>query len=174
MSAAPRKVPGGGPEVPPIRLPSLGRRGGGWVSLQVAFFGLAVVTGVFGTSWPATVRPWLAALGGVAVLAGAGLLLGGGAGLGRQLTPFPRPVADGVLRQDGVFSLVRHPMYGGVILLIIGWVLLSSPWVLLPLGLAMVFLDAKSRREEAWLVELHPGYPKYRLRVRRRFLPWIW
>ena len=156
------------------RLPSLGRRGGGWVALQVAFLGAAVVAGVLGGAWPTSVSAWLAALGVVAVAAGAGLLLGGGAGLGRQLTPFPRPVADGALRRDGVYGLVRHPMYGGALLLILGWALLSSPLVLLPLALAAVFLYAKSRREEAWLVAQHPGYSEYRRQVPRRFIPWVW
>ena len=79
-----------------------------------------------------------------------------------------------MLRKDGVYGLVRHPMYGGALLLILGWALLSSPFVLLPLGLAAVFLDAKRRREEAWLIEQHPGYADYRLEVPRRFIPWVW
>jgi protein-S-isoprenylcysteine O-methyltransferase Ste14 len=173
MSAA-DGAPTGDPEVAPSRLPSLGRRGGGWVGLQVAFLCVAVATGVLGSEWPPTTSDWLAVPGGVAVLAGAGLLVRGGFGLGRQLTPFPRPVANGVLRQDGVYGLVRHPMYGGALLLILGWALLSSPLVLLPLGLAAVFLDAKRRREEAWLVEQHPDYAQYRLQVPRRFIPWVW
>ena len=155
-------------------LPSLGRRGGGWVSLQMAFLAAAVTTGRLGTPWPAAGRTWLAALGAAAVLAGLGLLLGGGAGLGRQLTPFPKPVPHAALRRDGVYAMVRHPMYGGALLVILGWALLSSPLALLPLGLAAGFLEAKSRREEAWLTELHPDYPDYRLHVSRRFLPWLW
>lgn len=173
MSAAHGPPPDGSRSVP-RRLPALGRRGGGWVSLQVAFFVAAVLTGVLGMPWPATVRPWLAVLGGAVALAGVGLLLLGGAGLGRQLTPFPRPVADGALRRNGAYGLVRHPMYGGVMVAILGWTLLSSPLVLAPLVLAAGFLDAKSRREETWLAELHPGYATYRLQVPRRFLPWIW
>ena len=74
---------------------------------------MAVATGVGGAAWPPTTRHWLTVPRCVAVLAGAGLLVGGGFGPGRQLTPFPRPVAGGVLRQDGVYGLVRHPMHGG-------------------------------------------------------------
>jgi protein-S-isoprenylcysteine O-methyltransferase Ste14 len=173
MSAAHGTSTGDSPTTQ-TRLPSLGRRGGGWVSLQVAFLGAAVGAGVFGAAWPAPTRAWLAASGGLFALAGAALLVGGGVGLGRQLTPFPRPVADGVLRQDGVYGLVRHPIYGGVLLLVLGWALISSPVALLPLGLATIFLDAKRRREEAWLVEQYPGYADYRLLVRRRFIPWLW
>ena len=159
---------------PESRLPALGRRGGGWVGLQVAFLGAAVAAGVFGIAWSTPARYWLAAAGALFAFAGAALLLGGGIGLGRQLTPFPRPVADGALRQDGVYRMVRHPIYGGALLLTLGWALISSPLAMLPLGFAAIFFDAKRRREEAWLVEQYPGYTDYQLRVRRCFVPWIW
>jgi len=83
-------------------------------------------------------------------------------------------VADGALRQDGIYGLVRHPMYGGALLLLLGWALLSSPLALLPLALVAVFLDAKRRREAVWLVEQHPDYAQYRLQVPRLFIPWVW
>jgi protein-S-isoprenylcysteine O-methyltransferase Ste14 len=156
------------------RLPALGRRGGGWVLIQVGMLAAAGVAGLHGAAWPAAASPWLAAAGGLAALCGAGLLLGGGAGLGRQLTPFPRPVAHGDLRQDGVYRFVRHPMYGGALLVMLGWALLSSPLALVPFVFAAAFLDAKRRREEAWLLERHAGYVDYRRRVRRRFVPFVW
>ena len=59
--------PDGDPEVSPSRLPSLGRRGGGWVGLQVAFLVAAVATGVLGAAWPSTAIPWLYAPGAIAV-----------------------------------------------------------------------------------------------------------
>jgi protein-S-isoprenylcysteine O-methyltransferase Ste14 len=166
--------PSGGPEDTLSRLPSFGRRGGGWVALQVAFLGAAAAAGLLRPGWPATTSRWLVVPGVIAALAGAGLLVGGGVGLGRQLTPFPKPVADGALRRDGVYRLVRHPMYGGAQLMLLGWAPLSSPLARLPLALAAVFRDAKRRREEAWLVEQHPDYVHYRLQVPRRFIPWVW
>jgi protein-S-isoprenylcysteine O-methyltransferase Ste14 len=150
----------------PSRLPALGRRGGGRVAIQVGLLAAAVVTGMLGAAWPHAASPWLAAAGGVAALCGAGL--------GRQLTPFPRPVTDGELRQDGVYRFVRHPMYGGALLVMLGWALLSSPLALVPFVLAAAFLHAKRRREEAWLLERHAGYAGYRRRVRRRFIPLVW
>jgi protein-S-isoprenylcysteine O-methyltransferase Ste14 len=142
--------------------------------LQLVLLTTAVATGLSGPPWPTTARSWLTASGSVVLLAGLGLLLGGGAGLGRQRTPFPRPAPDSALRRDGVYGMVRHPMYGGALLVILGWTLLSSPLTLLPLGLTAAFLEAKSRREEAWLAEQHPDYPAYRRQVPRRFLPWAW
>jgi len=155
-------------------LPALGRRGEGWALGQLVLLGGAAAAGVCGASWPSTGRNTRAAAASVIALAGAGLLLGGGAGLGRQLTPFPKPVADGELRDDGVYGLVRHPMYGGALLGLFAWALVSSPVALAPFAAAAGFLEAKSRREEAWLVEQHSGYAAYRQRVRRRFVPYVW
>lgn len=156
------------------RLPALGRRGGGWVALQVAIFALAAVVGLVGSPWPAPARPALWAAAALAGVAGAGLLLAGGAGLGTQLTPFPRPVETGDLRQDGIYRQVRHPIYGGVLLLILAWALASSPLTLLSWVVAALFFDAKRRREEVWLLARYSGYADYREKVTRRFIPFFW
>ena len=37
-----------------------------------------------------------------------------------------------------------------------------------------MFLDAKRRREEAWLSERYAGYVDYRRSVRRQFIPFVW
>ena len=62
-------------------------------------------------------------------------------------------------------------MYGGALLVMLGWALLSSPLALVPLAAAAAFLDAKRRREEAWLSGEFAGYADYRRSVRRRFIP---
>jgi protein-S-isoprenylcysteine O-methyltransferase Ste14 len=156
------------------RLPSLGRRGGGWVALQVCLIALIAAAGLLGPRWPAAARLWLAIVGAVLAAVGGWLLAAGGLRLGRQLTPYPKPVNEGALREQGAFCLVRHPMYGGVLLLALGWSLVMSPVTLVVWALAAAFLDAKRRREEAWLLELHPDYDAYRQRVRRRFIPFVW
>jgi protein-S-isoprenylcysteine O-methyltransferase Ste14 len=102
-------------------------------------------------------------------------LFGDGVGrLGRQITPFPKPVEEGDVKRTGAYGLVRHPMYGGVLLLTLGWSLASSPLALAPWTTAVVFLDAKRRREEAWLAEKHPEYEEYRANVRHSLLPFVW
>lgn len=168
----PDEPAGGQPR--PSRLPALGRRGGGWVVLQVVIFIVAAAAGLLGQAWPPAGRLWLRITGGLTFVAGVGLLLAGGAGLGRQLTPFPRPAPSGELRQDGVYGLVRHPIYGGVLLGLLAWALVTSPLALAPLALAAGFFDAKRRREEEWLLAQFPGYAEYRERVPRSFLPYLW
>lgn len=142
--------------------------------IQAILLLLLVLGGVAGRRWSTPSGPWLRALGAVFGAAGALLLLGGARHLGAQLTPYPKPVEGGELREAGLYGMVRHPIYGGVLLLAIGWSLATSPLALLPLALLAGLFAAKSRREEAWLVQRHPGYEDYRRRVRRRFIPYLW
>ena len=72
-------------------------------------------------------------------------------------------------RQDGIYGRVRHPIYGGVLLLLLAWALASSPWALIAVAAATAFFDAKRRREERWLEEQHTDYSAYRERGPRRF-----
>jgi protein-S-isoprenylcysteine O-methyltransferase Ste14 len=94
--------------------------------------------------------------------------------LGRWITPMPRPPAQADLQQRGVYALVRHPIYGGVMLLALAWSLFTSPWALLPTIALAGLLLMKSRLEEHWLGERFPDYPEYARRVRHRFLPFVW
>lgn len=155
-------------------LPTLGPRGEGWVALQAALIALAALAGLKGPRWPRHSR-WLRLVCAVLLaLMGAGLMADGSRRLGAQLTPFPKPRPEGTLRQNGAYGLVRHPIYGGVLLLAWAWALVSSPLAILPAAVAGPFFEAKRRREEAWLAEQHAGYEEYRRRVPRRFVPFLW
>ena len=81
---------------------------------------------------------------------------------------------EGALRRDGAYRVVRHPMYGGVLLLVLAWALVSSPLALVVWALSVVFLDAKRRREEAWLLARHADYADYQRQVRSRLIPFVW
>jgi hypothetical protein len=59
-------------------------------------------------------------------------------------------------------------------MLALAWSLLSSPVALVPWAGASLSLDAKRRREEAWLSEEHPEYEADRREVRRTFMPFVW
>lgn len=158
----------------PRELPSLGPRGEGWVVIQVVLLALLAVAAVLGPQWPDGWDRWLLGAAAIIGLGGAFLFLGGALRLGAQLTPYPKPVEGGELRDTGLFGLVRHPIYGGVLLLALAWSLATSPLGLIPTLMLGLTFAAKSRREETWLVEHHAGYEEYRRRVRRRFIPWVW
>ncbi|HSL10562.1 MAG TPA: isoprenylcysteine carboxylmethyltransferase family protein [Actinomycetota bacterium] len=158
----------------PTRVPRLGPRGEGWVALQSAALVAAGVAGVLGPGWPrSAARPLVVA--GIGIAAAGGVL--GAAGirhLGDAITPFPAPAEGATMRDAGAFGLVRHPIYGGILLVAVGWSLLTSPVALLPTAALASVFEGKRRREEAWLIERHAAYLDYADRVRRRFIPFVW
>jgi protein-S-isoprenylcysteine O-methyltransferase Ste14 len=142
--------------------------------LQVLLVAAMVAAGTKGQRWPSASRGVRMAAAGLSGLGGLYLFGDGVARLGRQITPFPKPVEEGSVKNTGAYGLVRHPMYGGVLLLTLAWSLASSPLALVPWTVAVGFLDAKRRREEAWLVEEHPEYEEYRTSVRHNLIPFVW
>ena len=92
----------------------------------------------------------------------------------KSLTPFPKPPEQARLVRHGIYALVRHPVYAGLIALSLGWACLwaSRRGVALAL-LQAVLLDAKARREERWLREKFPDYDRYAAKV-RRLIPGIY
>jgi protein-S-isoprenylcysteine O-methyltransferase Ste14 len=82
--------------------------------------------------------------------------------MGRSLTPFPTPPADGRLVQNGPFRWVRHPIYVGGTLVFGGLSLVFSAWGLALTGLLAAFWIAKARHEERLLLERFPDYEGYR------------
>jgi protein-S-isoprenylcysteine O-methyltransferase Ste14 len=156
------------------RLPSLGGRGEGWFAGQVVVFGAVALAGVVGPAWPTHREPWLRVVALASATGGAALFVDGIRRLGSAASPFPRPVEDAAMREDGVYRLVRHPVYGGVLLLALAWSSWTSPWALGSTAVLALLFEGKRRREEVWLREAYPGYDAYAERVRRRFVPLIW
>jgi protein-S-isoprenylcysteine O-methyltransferase Ste14 len=93
--------------------------------------------------------------------------------LGRSFTPFPVPRADGAFVDTGPFRLVRHPVYGGGLLLFTGLSLTLGLLGLVGTAVLALVWWRKSKLEEQVLAERFPEYAGYRQRVRRRFLPWL-
>jgi protein-S-isoprenylcysteine O-methyltransferase Ste14 len=69
--------------------------------------------------------------------------------LSQNLTPLPHLRDEGQLVKTGIYGLVRHPMYSGVIYIALAYVSWQMSWVHLVGSIVLfVFLDAKSRKEE--------------------------
>ena len=141
-------------------------RGEAWVAGQGVLFVLYAVAPSWGRPWAPMFRRAGMVVG--AATGGMGAVLLGCASwqLGGNLTPLPKPRPQSVLVQDGAYGVVRHPMYTGVICLLLGGALATGRLtrVIMALG-AVSFFDAKSRREEVWLEARFPEYQQYRRRV---------
>ena len=110
------------------------------------------------------------------VLAGAGLVLG-------MLVLIQNSHAAATVRveQDqkviaaGLYGLVRHPMYTGNVLMMVGIPLaLGSYWGLVFIIPGMIMLALRIRDEEKLLREELDGYGEYAQQVRYRLVPFMW
>ena len=98
------------------RLPSLGPRGEGWVVIQFVLLGLIAWAGTLGPAWDGTART-VTTIAGAALLAAGGILAAKGLlDLRDALTPLPHPRDGAELVDTGSYALVRHPIYGGLVL----------------------------------------------------------
>lgn len=158
------------------RLPALGSRGEGWVAIQALLFAAIGIIGVATPGrWTEPIGTMAAAGGWVLIAAGAGLTSAALAvlRLGDALTAVPRPRDEARLVDTGPYRLVRHPVYGGIILAAVGWGLVrASLPTIAGAAILFAFFDLKRRREEAWLRDHFAGYAAYAART-RRMIPWL-
>jgi protein-S-isoprenylcysteine O-methyltransferase Ste14 len=148
------------------------QRGGLWVLAQSAL--LLAVAGL-GIVYRQEPKHLIFFLGGLFfLLLSAVCGIAGMAALGRNLTPFPKPMAQARFVDSGIYGVLRHPLYVSVLCGAVGWSLFRQSWPALAVSLVLaLFFDAKARLEECWLRQQFPGYAEYQRRV-RRFLPWIY
>jgi len=76
---------------------------------------------------------------------------------------------------SGPYAVVRHPMYAGFILVLIGMpFLLGSTWAFLPAGVLMLLLATRSVLEDQMLRRELPGYEAYAQAKPYRLIPGVW
>jgi protein-S-isoprenylcysteine O-methyltransferase Ste14 len=123
---------------------------------------------------PDTLQGILLILGLLIGISGLSMILASAAYLGSNLTIYTHPKPTASLAQNGIYGIVRHPMYAGVILTALGWSLIrnSIPSFLLTVALALL-LDFKAREEERLLVQRFPDYADYSKRV-KRLIPFLY
>ncbi len=149
----------------------MGKRGEGWVALQLLLFALIFISPkIEAYAFP----PWLRVAGAFVMLGGGLLGTLGILNLGRNLTPFPKPRGGGYLVSTGVYAWVRHPIYSGLIFGSLGWSLLTDTLLGIALAVCLFLLfELKSSREERWLTEVYPDYPAYQKRV-KKLIPFLY
>lgn len=86
-----------------------------------------------------------------------------------------RVEADQKVISTGLYGLVRHPMYTGNVIMLVGIPLaLGSYWGLLFLIPGLIVLAVRIRDEEKLLQEELDGYREYTQKVRYRLVPCMW
>ena len=144
------------------------------VAAQLAIFGVIALAWAVDGSLPADAVGGTRLIGGAVAAAGGLLTLVSSWRLRAALTPVPEPVVGGALIETGPYSLARHPIYGGIILFMLGVSLMlhSFGGALLGVGLG-VFFYFKFSYEEKRLRIHYASYRAYRKRVRRRLIPFL-
>jgi protein-S-isoprenylcysteine O-methyltransferase Ste14 len=83
--------------------------------------------------------------------------------------------ADQKLVSTGLYGLVRHPMYTGNIIMMVGIPLaLGSYWGLLLVIPGLIALAVRIRDEEDLLTQELSGYREYAQRIHYRLVPYVW
>jgi len=76
---------------------------------------------------------------------------------------------------SGPYAFVRHPMYTGGVLFLVGMaLLLGSWWGLVISPIFAVIFGIRTGIEENTLMTGLPGYADYAARVRYRLVPGVW
>ncbi|MGD1859817.1 MAG: methyltransferase family protein [Leptolyngbyaceae cyanobacterium] len=155
-----------------------GKRGEYWVLAQALLLtGFVLLPSwhpVSGEAWPNALTIGRQVIALILASFASGLLIKGLIDLGHNLTPLPYPREDGSLVQTGIYRLVRHCLYSGLIFGTAAYSLwtLSFSHAIVTIILFIV-LDLKARQEEAWLLKRFSEYADYRQRV-SKFIPWIY
>ena len=112
------------------------------------------------------VDPRLSIVGTVMLAIGLAVLFAGFMGLGKSLTANPVPNQDGVLVTKGIYSVVRHPIYLGLLSITLGLVVSSGVWAQIIVWIALAaLLVYKMRWEEVLLTAKYKGYAEYMTKV---------
>ena len=87
--------------------------------------------------------------------------------LGRNLSPFPRPIKNSKLVTTGIYRFTRHPMYYSLIFISIGVfiVKLSIFYLFLTISLALI-VKLKIALEEKYLMNKFKNYFLYKNKVK--------
>ena len=87
--------------------------------------------------------------------------------LGKNLSPFPRPINNSNLVTTGIYRFTRHPMYYSLIFISIGFFIikLSIYYLFLTISLALI-IKFKISLEEKYLMNKFKNYLLYKNEVK--------
>ena len=87
--------------------------------------------------------------------------------LGKNLSPFPRPINNSNLVTTGIYRFISHPMYYSLIFISIGFFIikLSIYYLVLTISLALI-IKFKIALEEKYLMNKFKNYLLYKKKVK--------
>jgi protein-S-isoprenylcysteine O-methyltransferase Ste14 len=136
----------------------------GWVIVGLAW---VVVPRAGWNSLALHPPPWIRILGLAILLAATAFTLWARLALGTMWSGAPTVKQEHRLRTSGPYGVTRHPIYTGMLGMMLGSLLLAGGgrWIL-PFPVFLVLLEIKIRVEERlMLAEFPDDYPRYRQRV---------
>jgi protein-S-isoprenylcysteine O-methyltransferase Ste14 len=154
-------------------------RGTPWVVAQIPLLATVILVPVVrrlsggAQHWPATIALPARVIGVCGLGLSAAVFWDATRVLGKGLVPHPKPPEGAVLRTSGVYAIVRHPIYLGIIVTTASWGLLwNSAAGTASSGPCAAFFWLKSRHEERFLIARFADYHEYRRRV-PALVPWF-
>jgi protein-S-isoprenylcysteine O-methyltransferase Ste14 len=146
--------------------PGLTAGDGGLIGVAVVCAGLAMAGRRYFDDLAAGAL-WVRVLGLAVLIASTVFTLWARFSLGTMWSQAPKVKDDHQLRTHGPYAVTRHPIYTGLLAMMLGATLLSGigQWIVLfPLGL--IVFEVKIHMEERLMVATFPDeYPQYRRRV---------
>ena len=76
------------------------------------------------------------------------------------------------LTTGGIYRYIRHPIYSGDILLLVGLQLALNSWLVIAIVIPLLIVVKQALAEEAMLARVYPNYDCYRKQT-KRFIPFI-
>jgi protein-S-isoprenylcysteine O-methyltransferase Ste14 len=150
---------------PPARIRSLGRYW--WIpSVVLVWLVARELSGVSGR-WVSVQWWWVHAVGLVLLVAGTVFTLWARGVLGTMWSSTAVVKDNHALRTDGPYAITRHPIYTGLLVMLLGTALVRGvgPWIV-ALVLAAVALEVKIHAEERLLTSAFgEEYERYRRQV---------
>lgn len=145
--------------------------------LVVAQFALLIVTAMafaYDGTLPEGEISFLRAIGATVAFLGLIFAFIASRRLGGAMTPSPLPLPDADLVISGPYRFVRHPIYGGLTMFMLGTALfLDSAVGFFAALLLLPFFLVKAGFEERRLRMHHAGYRAYMAVVTRRLIPFV-
>ncbi len=83
-----------------------------------------------------------------------------------------RVMSEQSLVTSGIYGYIRHPIYTGDILLLIGLEMALNSWLVLAVAIPLLFVVRQVLAEEALLSQRLPGYDAY-CRQTKMFIPFV-